>query len=73
MRRTREEEMKASDVFDMLVSCADFETFKDLMLSHKSMREVCILLYILLYTYFSAYTFLCILFYIYFSIYTSGR
>ena len=34
--------MKASDVFDMLVSCADFETFKDLMLSHKSMREVCV-------------------------------
>eukprot|EP00802_Teleaulax_amphioxeia_P022306 Tamp_22740.p1 GENE.Tamp_22740~~Tamp_22740.p1 ORF type:complete len:218 (+),score=77.93 Tamp_22740:89-742(+) len=39
MLMTREEEMKASDVFDMLVSCADFETFKDLMLSHKSMRE----------------------------------
>jgi len=34
--------MKASDVFDMLVSCADFETFKELMLSHKSMREVCV-------------------------------
>jgi hypothetical protein len=34
--------MKASDVFDILVSCADFETFKELMLSHKSMREVCV-------------------------------
>ena len=32
--------MRASDVFDVLVSCADFETFKDLMLSHKSLREV---------------------------------
>jgi len=39
MLMTREEEMKASDVFDMLVSCADFETFKELMLSHKSERE----------------------------------
>lgn len=39
MLMTREEEMRASDVFDVLVSCADFETFKDLMLSHKSLRE----------------------------------
>lgn len=39
MLMTREEEMKESDVFDMLVSCADFETFKDLMLSHKMQRD----------------------------------
>eukprot|EP00961_Rhodomonas_salina_P272114 3677257-Rhodomonas_salina.2 len=35
----REEEMNASDVFDMLVSCSDFETFKEIMLSHKYQRE----------------------------------
>jgi len=39
MLMTREEQMQCSDVFDMLVSCADFETFKELMLSHKMERE----------------------------------
>mmetsp|Transcript_53184 Transcript_53184/g.77943 ORF Transcript_53184/g.77943 Transcript_53184/m.77943 type:complete len:221 (-) Transcript_53184:8-670(-) len=39
MLMTREEEMKASDVFDVLVSCADFETFKELMLAHKTERD----------------------------------
>lgn len=39
MLMTREEEMQESDVFDMLVSCADFETFKELMLSHKLEKE----------------------------------
>ena len=32
MRRTREEEMEASDVFDMLVSCADSMQFLNLLL-----------------------------------------
>ncbi|EKX54011.1 hypothetical protein GUITHDRAFT_100262 [Guillardia theta CCMP2712] len=32
----REEEMRSSDVFDVLVSCADFTTFKELMLAHKT-------------------------------------
>ena len=31
--------MQESDVFDMLVACADFETFKELMLSHKLAKE----------------------------------
>mmetsp|Transcript_5033 Transcript_5033/g.11437 ORF Transcript_5033/g.11437 Transcript_5033/m.11437 type:complete len:231 (+) Transcript_5033:30-722(+) len=35
----REEEMRASDVFDVLVSCTDFETFKEIMLSHKSQKN----------------------------------
>mmetsp|Transcript_35161 Transcript_35161/g.54945 ORF Transcript_35161/g.54945 Transcript_35161/m.54945 type:complete len:227 (+) Transcript_35161:127-807(+) len=35
----REEEMRSSDVFDMLVSCADFDTFKEIMLSYKQQRE----------------------------------
>lgn len=36
----REEEMQASDVFDMLVSFADFDAFKDIMLSHKNVRAL---------------------------------
>lgn len=31
--------MRASDVFDVLVSCADFDTFKEIMLAHKGQRE----------------------------------
>jgi len=36
---SREEEMQSTDVFDMLVSFADFDTFKEIMLSHKHQRE----------------------------------
>lgn len=35
----REEEMQGTDVFDMLVSFADFDTFKEIMLAHKHERE----------------------------------
>uniref|UniRef100_A0A6U4NUG4 ADP-ribosylation factor-like protein 2-binding protein n=1 Tax=Hemiselmis andersenii TaxID=464988 RepID=A0A6U4NUG4_HEMAN len=39
MLSAREEEMQSTDVFDMLVSFADFDTFKDIMLSHKHQRH----------------------------------
>mmetsp|Transcript_24485 Transcript_24485/g.47621 ORF Transcript_24485/g.47621 Transcript_24485/m.47621 type:complete len:220 (+) Transcript_24485:24-683(+) len=39
MLTAREEEMQSTDVFDMLVSFADFDTFKDIMLAHKHQRH----------------------------------
>ena len=36
--REREEEMRSSDVFDMLSSLADFDTIKEIMLSHRQAR-----------------------------------